>query len=78
MIDRAHGLGRDRGQIGLAGTRLVQVHLLETEDVGIQFGDRGAELAQVDAALVDTTSVQDVESGHPHGYLIPIWTDQTR
>ena len=68
VADRAHRLGRHRGQVRLARAGLIQVDLLQREDVGVELLDGVDQPVQLDAAVVNTASVQDVEGGHPHGY----------
>ena len=74
MADRAHRLGGDRGQVRLARARLIKIDLLQREDVGVELLDGVGQPVQLDAAVVNTASVQNVEGGHPHGYYLPTMT----
>ena len=75
MADRAHRFGGDRGQVRLSRAGLIQVDLLQRQHVGVELLDGVGQPVQLDAAVVNTASVQDVEGGHPHGYYIPTMTD---
>jgi hypothetical protein len=64
--DRPHRAGGDRGQVGQVGARLVPVHLLQRQHVGVQVGDGGGEPVEVDPVVGGGASVQDVEGREAH------------
>jgi hypothetical protein len=69
---RPHRLGGDSGQISSVGSRLVPVHLLQREDVGVQEPDRRRETVKVDPLVGYGAAVQDVERRQPHGKKVLI------
>jgi hypothetical protein len=75
VADRSHRFGGGGGQVSLARAGLIQVDLLQRHDIGIELLDGVGQPVQLDAAVVNTASVQDVEGGHPHGYYLPTMTD---
>ncbi len=49
------------------GARLIAVDLLQGEDVGVQGADRRGQAVEIHLPVVLRPTVQDVESGQPHG-----------
>jgi hypothetical protein len=47
---------------------LITVDLLQCQHIGVEEPDGLHEPVQFDGAVVNASSVQDVEGGHPHGY----------
>ena len=62
MVDALHGFGDNRGEVGIAGSRLVQVDLLQRQDVRCERSDRIGQPVGVDPVLAGRTSV-DIEGG---------------
>jgi Nucleotidyl transferase of unknown function (DUF2204) len=57
--------------------RLVSIHLLERQDVGIHSADSISKPIKVDHPVVDRAAVQDVECRQPHGKKVPIIAEQS-
>jgi hypothetical protein len=74
---RTHGLGSDRGQVGEVRARLISIHLLERQDVGVQSPDSINEPIKIDHPVVHRAAVQDVECRQPHGKKVPIIAEQS-
>ncbi len=62
VVDALHGFGDNRGEVGIVGSRLVQVDLLQRQDVRCERSDRIGQPVEVDPVLAGRTSV-DIEGG---------------
>jgi hypothetical protein len=62
VVDALHGVRDNRGEVGITGSRLVQVDLLQRQDVRGERSDRMGQPLGGDPVLAGETSV-DIEGG---------------
>jgi hypothetical protein len=57
--------------------RLISIHLLERQDIGIQSADSISKPIKIDHSVVNRAAMQDVEGRQPHGKKVPIIAEQS-
>jgi len=61
VLHRAHRIRRDRGEIGVLGTRLIAIDFLQRQHVGVQGLDRLRIAGDVNRVVGWGVPVQDIE-----------------
>jgi hypothetical protein len=75
--DCTHGLGSNCGQIGEMRPRLIAIHFLKRQDVGVQGADSISKPIKIDHPVVNRAAVQDVECRQPHGKKVLTIAEQS-